>query len=272
MLSYRHEFHAGNHADVLKHLVQIAVLDYLVQKEKPITYIDTHSGAGLYKLTGQLASKNKEFQQGIHRLDFASHPLLQRYSGFFDRDWYAGSVNIAQQILRPTDKIRCFELHSTDFNRLGYNTTGDRRVKCFNSDGFTGLVGQVPPMTQRGLILIDPAYERPVEYHQVVNTLQASLRRFAHGVYMVWYPLLERPEVRHMKRKLHQLSVRDPQMKTLNIELQVRRPSPGMYGSGLFIINPPWSLTTQCKSVLPLLVKQLGDDTAQFFMTDHATT
>ena len=264
MLSYRHEFHAGNHADVLKHLTQIAILDYLTEKEKPLTYIDTHSGPGIYKLTGNFASKNREYKEGIGKLQASSHPLIERYTTFFDETWYAGSVNIAQQILRPTDKIRCFELHGSDFGRLTSNTTGDKRVKCFDSDGFKGLISQTPPLTKRGLALIDPSYELPGDYHHVVDTLKAALQRFATGVYMVWYPLLERPEVSHMQRKLNQLEVNGKPANTLNVEFQVRRRSPGMYGSGLFIINPPWNLESQLKSVLPLLVKQLGEDSSQF--------
>lgn len=267
MLSYRHEYHVGNHADVLKHLTQIAILDYLVQKEKPLTYIDTHAGAGLYKLTGQFASKNQEYQQGIGRLNTSSHALIERYATFFDHNWYAGSVNIAQQILRPTDAIRCFELHGNDLNRLENNTNGDRRVKCFHTDGFKGLISQVPPLTKRGFILIDPSYELPADYYAIMQSLQSALQRFATGIYMVWYPLLNKSETSRLQRKLHALKIHNKPLKTLDITLQIRQRSSGMYGSGLFIINPPWPLKTQLQQILPLLCQQLGDNNSQFSIT-----
>lgn len=264
MLSYRHEYHAGNHADVLKHLCQIAVLDYMLQKEKPITYVDTHAGQGLYKLTGRRASQTKEYKDGIGRLITAEHPLLERYASFFDHEWYAGSVSIAQSILRPTDRLRCYELHSSDFERLADNTRHDRRVKCFETDGFKGLIAQLPPQDKRAAVMIDPSYELKSDYHQVINTLTEALKRFATGVYMIWYPLLEGPEVTHFHRKLSHLKSAGQKLKALDLQLTVRHRSPGMYGSGMFIINPPWTLKEQMQAILPLLQKQLGNEQASF--------
>lgn len=264
MLSYRHEYHAGNHADVLKHLCQMIVLDYMMEKEKPVTYIDTHSGQGQYKLTGKRATQTKEYKDGIGRITAESHPLLERYASFFSHEWYSGSVSIAQSILRPTDRLRCYEIHSSDFERLIDNTRHDRRVQCFETDGFKGLIAQVPPIDKRAAVMIDPSYEIKSDYHQVINTLTQALKRFATGVYMVWYPLLEGPEVTHFYRKLTHLKNAGQKIKSLDIQLSVRHRSQGMYGSGMFIINPPWTLEKQMKSVLPLLKEQLGDETANF--------
>lgn len=264
MLSYRHEYHAGNHADVLKHLIQIAVLDYLVTKDKPLVYIDTHAGAGSYKLTGHMANKTKEHLAGIGRLTASAHPLLERHAEFYDQQRYSGSLQIAQQILRPTDAIRCYELHTTDFSRLTTDTSYDRRVKCYNSDGFQGLVSQMPPTTKRAAVLIDPSYEVTSDYFNVIQALEQSLKRFATGVYMVWYPLLEKREVAQFQRKLRALKAGKETLSTLDAQLQIRTRSPGMYGSGMFIINPPWQLATQMKELLPLLTAQLGDAGAQF--------
>ena len=259
MLSYRHSYHAGNHADVLKHIVEIAVLDYLIEKDKPLTYIDTHSAQGLYALQGDHASKNKEHLEGVAKIDHSQHELLSRYATFSDANWYAGSVNIAQQILREDDKLRCFELHPNDYSMLCRNTQGDKRVKCFDSDGFKGLIAQVPPQTKRAAVMIDPSYELDSDYKQVINTLKGALQRFAVGVYMVWYPLLSKIEVQRFQKQLEKLSAAGQPVKFLHAQLQVRKPSPGMYGSGMFIINPPWKLKNQLQEILPQLVKQLGE-------------
>jgi len=260
MLSYRHEYHAGNHADVLKHLVQIAILDYMIQKDKPITYIDTHAGQAIYTLNSALASKNKEYEQGFHKIRILKHPLIERYQRYFDNDFYLGSVAIAQDILRDEDRLRCFEMHPTDFTRLSDNTAGDKRVKCFSSDGFQGLISQVPPQSKRGFILIDPSYETTNDYHQVIECLKKAMVKFANGVYMVWYPLLIKQEVDHLHRKLTTLKIQGKPVDSLSLQLTVRRRSEGMFGSGVFIINPPWQLESQFKDLLPLLESAMQEN------------
>jgi 23S rRNA (adenine2030-N6)-methyltransferase len=259
MLSYRHAFHAGNHADVLKHLVQVLVLQYLVEKEgKPLCYIDTHAGAGCYDLRSAFASKNREFDSGIahlwRRTDLP--PPLESYvklvRGFNpggELVQYPGSPAIAAQILHSSHRLQLFELHPDDSNRLVRWAACDRRVKVEQSDGFTALKALLPPLERRALVMIDPPYEVKADYATVLSALQLATRKFATGVYALWYPLLEREQVSTLVRKLEAMPV-----KSLLVELPVHAPaSEGMFGSGMFIINPPWVLQQQLQSCLPYL-------------------
>ena len=269
MLSYRHAFHAGNHADVLKHLVEVLVLQYLVQKEgKPLRYIDTHAGEGIYNLRRSFASKNREFDTGIVRLWQCEDlpPVLQQYVDFVrgfnvteTLQHYPGSPAIAAHILRGNHRLQLFEMHPDDGARLQEWSRGDRRVNVAQEDGFAALKAILPPPEKRALIMIDPPYEVKSDYAKVVTTLQQACKKFATGVYAVWYPLLDREEVRLLVRKLEAMPVR-----SLLVELPVLAPArQGMYGSGMFVINPPWVLQTQLESCLPYLQTLLAGQGAK---------
>lgn len=268
MLSYKHGYHAGNHADVLKHLVLIEVLEYLVLKEKPLYYIDTHSGAGVYNLKSPQARLNSEHLNGALKINPSSHSSLARYCDYFSDEFYCGSVKIAQTILRPQDRLRLFELHSSESRTLEANTKGDQRVKCFNSNGFEGAIAQVPPPSRRALILIDPAYETRDDYFNTVTTVDQALKRFKTGCYLVWYPLLKKPEVERMRKKLGQTSLHH-HVEAIDVQLIISKQQEGMYGSGMFIINPPWLLENALQSLLPLLVEQLAPEHGSFKITYH---
>lgn len=271
MLSYRHAFHAGNHADVLKHLVEVLTLDYLIGKDKPLCYIDTHAGPGMYDLTQGYAAQNEEFRSGITRLwhagslpDALTHYVdcvrslnLGGNRAGADLALYPGSPAIARALLRDIDRLCLFELHPNDFVLLQRWATGDRRIQVRNDSGFEGLISVLPPREKRALVLIDPPYEVKHDYAAVVTMLRSALKRFATGVYVIWYPLLDRGEVGRMTRELRAL----PDLRWINAELMVEKPAAtGMYGSGVFIVNPPWPLLAQLQQCLPVLATLLNND------------
>lgn len=275
MLSYRHVFHAGNHADVLKHTLLLAVLDYLNQKDKPYWVIDTHAGAGGYRFDAGRARGHAEHAQGIGRLwNVAADslpPLVARYveavraenpDGNLRR--YPGSPLLTLRTLRPADRLRLFELHPADVRLLGETIAGtvadaQKRVAIRQEDGFTGLKALLPPPPRRALIVIDPAYEDKRDYVRVVDALKDGLRRFPDGTFFVWYPLLQRNESILLASKLKKLAP-----DWLNATLTVKAPAPdgmGMHGSGVFIVNPPWTLAARLRETLPRLVDLLSAGT-----------
>ena len=269
MLSYRHAFHAGNHADVLKHFIELQLLQYLNQKDKPYWMIDTHAGAGLYALDQAYAAKNAEFVDGIGRLMARTDlpaPLVEYVALVrgLNPDGglkiYPGSPWLAMQILRQQDQLRLFELHPTDSKLLHEHFAyAGRRVKIEAADGFAGLKALLPPQPRRALVLIDPPYEEKQDYQRVPAALKDALQRFETGSYAVWYPLLQRHESQHFSASLKRLPVNS----WLNVNLTVHTPHAdgfGMHGSGMFIINPPWTLLATLRIVMPYLTKVLGQD------------
>ncbi|MBM4190435.1 MAG: 23S rRNA (adenine(2030)-N(6))-methyltransferase RlmJ, partial [Betaproteobacteria bacterium] len=269
MLSYRHAFHAGNHADVLKHLVLVRLLRYLNQKDKPYWYIDTHAGAGVYGLDAGYSTKNAEHEQGIARLwkqtdlpeplaDYVD--LIRALNPSGDLKLYPGSPYLARQLLRPEDRMRLFELHTTDIELLGRTFQGQRRVQVTLGNGFAGLKSLLPPPPRRALTLIDPSYEERSDYLHVVEALKDSLKRFATGIYAIWYPLLGRADAQRLPERLRGVA-----QSWLDVRLEVYKPvvgEYGMYGSGLVIINPPWTLEAELRACLPLLKDLLAQGTA----------
>lgn len=287
MLSYRHAFHAGNHADVLKHLVLLQIVRHLGQKEKPFWIIDTHAGAGLYALDSAPAGKLEEFREGIGRLwescgarDKANGDLPPAIADYVaavrqcNPDGrlrkYPGSPWLSQAQLRAQDRLRLFELHSRDARALTERFTGaGKQVIVTQSDGFAGLKALLPPPTRRGLALIDPPYEEKRDYERVVSTLKDALRRFAGGTYMLWYPQLARKEACELPARLKKLPATD----WLHTALRVRAPARdgfGMHGSGLFIINPPWTLHDALADALPYLSATLAQDNGAGFMLERS--
>ncbi|BAW81157.1 hypothetical conserved protein [Candidatus Nitrosoglobus terrae] len=270
MFSYRHAFHAGNHADVLKHIILIHLLRYLSQKDKPLWYIDTHAGAALYRLDEGYAIKNKEYENGISRLwtdtNIANALLIDyldqvRIHNSNNRLYcYPGSSQIATQILREQDRLRVFELHSTEGKQLEqYFYSASPRVIAQASDGFNSLRSLLPPTSKRGLVLIDPSYEDKRDYQRVLTALQEGLKRFKTGVYVIWYPQLQNRESYRFPSKLKQL----PNSSWLHVTLTVKSPEAsgfGLYGSGIFILNPSWKLPEALGLIMPYLVKILKQD------------
>ncbi len=266
MLSYRHAFHAGNHADLLKHSALVLALQYLVQKDAPLYYIDTHAGAGRYRLGSDEAQKTGEYRDGIARLWQSSpvHPLLDDYLAVIAADnrgggelhSYPGSPQFAAHCLRAQDRLRLFERHPQDHPLLTRQFGSDRRAQVTCGDGFAGLRALLPPPSRRALVLIDPPYEVKSDYQQVVAALRDAHRRFATGVYMLWYPLIEQADAKRLPPQLDALKLGP----ALRAELCVAAPGevPGLYGSGMFVINPPWRLGEQLRELLPWLAERLA--------------
>ena len=279
MLSYRHAFHAGNHADVLKHTILILLARYLGQKDKPFWIIDTHAGAGAYDLEGTHARKLAEFDGGIGRLwtrKDLPDPLavyvdqVRRFNPDGRLRKYPGSPLFAQWSMREQDRLRLFELHTSDARLLqGAFQNAGKRVIVERTDGFVGLKALLPPPSRRALVLIDPSYEEKQDYDRVIQALKDSLTRFPGGVYALWYPQLTRLEAHELPQRLKRLSAKG----WLNVALQIRTPAHdgfGMHGSGMFILNPPWTLHDELVKALPFLAETLGDDAGAGFTLEQS--
>jgi len=278
MLSYRHAFHAGNHADVLKHFVEVQLLRYLAQKDKPFWFIDTHAGAGCYALDSGYATQNAEYESGIARL-WARDDLPEALADYValvkginpdgQMKLYPGSPLVAAELLREQDKMRLFELHPTDSDILQENFAGyGTQVLMQTADGFGALKALLPPPPRRALVLMDPPYEEKQDYQRVVAALNEGLKRFANGTYAVWYPQLQRAEARELPERLKQLPVKS----WLNVALTVQGESEegfGMHGSGMFVLNPPWTLHAVLQEMMPYLVQHLGQDGQAGFTLEH---
>ena len=280
MLSYRHGYHAGNHADVLKHAVVLQIIQYLKQKEKAFTVFDTHAGAGLYDFESTFAQKNKEYESGVAKLWKIEKPhsaLLADYLNMvkqFNPNGrlrnYPGSPLIAQQTIRHQDSIKLFELHSSEAPALSDSSQkieNMSRTQVIEADGLKAILPFLPPPSRRAVTLIDPSYEQREEYAAVSHCLSKASKRFAGGVYVVWYPCINKDESINFSSQLS----RQTEHAWLNVELHVSTQNDkGMQGSGLFVVNPPWTLAGALNEALPELVKLLGaDNTAKFVLTSH---
>ncbi len=275
MLSYRHAFHAGNHADVLKHIVLVELLHYLTAKDKRLWYIDTHAGAGQYRIDN--TSSNRESSEGIERLWNATDlpEAVQRYldrvrlrnpDGTLSR--YPGSPLLANDSVRVGDRLWLSELHPADHALLNEQFKHDGHVKVQKSDGFAALRSLLPPEPRRALIMIDPSYEVKSDYVQLIDSLVDARRRFATGVYAIWYPLLVRREA----EKLGQQLIKAAGPRWLDVAMSVKKPSgerAGLYGSGMFVINPPHTLPATLANLMPGLTKLLAQDAAASFKLNY---
>ena len=285
MFSYRHAFHDGNHADVLKHMCLIATLDYLMQKPTSLTLVDTHAGAGAYQLAGAQARTSAEAEGGILKLleamqqpDAAAMPdildaYIDRLATFNAQTWqtYPGSPKIMHSMMRPGDRLRLFELHPTDSRMLRHAMGSiDPAVSVTVKDGFEGLKALLPPPagpggSKRALVLIDPSYEIKTDYARVTQGIQDALKRFATGCYLVWYPIIARPEAHQLPRRLKTLATQ-AERPWLHATLSIghgQTPARGLTASGMFIINPPHVLADQLRAALPIVVQALGQGKGQ---------
>lgn len=268
MLSYRHAFHAGNHADVLKHIVLTGVLGYLTRKDRPIWYIDTHAGIGQYRLNPRPPAGQAEWLDGIARLwedevvPAALEPYLERVRALNPDgklQFYPGSPRLAADLLRPGDRAWLYELLGKDFQALQKQFRDRQRIRCEEADGFAALKGLLPPGPRRGLVFIDPSYEVKADYQRLLDTLHDALRRFGSGCYLVWYPLVQRREALELPARLLQLQP----ARWLRAELRIKAPPAsgyGLYGSGMFVFNPPWTLPAMLQDLLPWLARRLAVD------------
>lgn len=290
MLSYRHAFHAGNFADVLKHSVLTLVLDYMTRKEKGFCYIDSHSGAGMYQLADQYAQKTGEYKDGIAKIinDAQAPDSLEPYLSLIkslnlinavdtsendqrnnasnnarsELELYPGSPGIAKAFVRRQDNSHLFELHSTDIQHLTDFCQRWRKVFVKQSDGYQGVLGLLPPPSRRGVVLIDPPYELKEDYTKAVKTIIKAYEKFSTGTYILWYPVVKRELVSAMARDFSHSNVKN----LLQVELCLAKDTDeyGMTGTGLFIVNPPWQLSTQLEEILPYLKAKLGNSDTSY--------
>ena len=274
MLSYRHAFHAGNFADVLKHSVLTLVLEYMTRKEKGFYYIDSHSGAGMYQLEDEYAQKTGEYKDGIAKLiDNEDLPeALQPYINLVkdinqaeqsdELALYPGSPGIARQFTRRQDSAHLFELHPADIEHLQAYSQRWNKSHVKQSDGYQGVLGLVPPPSRRGVVLIDPPYELKEDYLKAVRTIVNAYKKFATGTYILWYPVVKRELVEQMQDAFTKSDVRN----LLQVEFCQKADTQeyGMTGTGLFIVNPPWQLNSQLEEILPYLKTELGSADTSF--------
>ncbi len=290
MFSYRHSFHAGNHADVLKHLSQMILINKLKSKDKGFIYFDTHSGAGVYQLDSAQARKTNEFKQGIERAaDYGGSnqniiDYLRLMAAYQEFNQYPGSPEIAKSLLRSQDEIVCMEWHNQEIQLLKRNLNA-RNINIHHRDGFEGLMALTPPNKQRGLVLIDPPYEVADEYDQVVQAVSQVYRKWNTAIYAIWYPILsdrtptDQPseasfaatssKAGKSQEMLQQLKAQNYK-NLLNIELRVASAdgAAGMVGSGLAVINAPWQFDQQLRAVLQDLCPMLAQDQGATFSVD----
>jgi 23S rRNA (adenine2030-N6)-methyltransferase len=267
-MNYRHAYHAGNFADVVKHTVLTRVLTHLRDKPAAFRVIDTHAGAGLYDLAGVEAGKTGEWRSGIGRIIGASidEPVRALLAPYLDvvaacnpgsgLSRYPGSPALARALLRPQDRLVACELEPQAAAALHHTLRGDSRAKAVTIDGWTALNAYVPPMERRGLVLIDPPYERPGEFGRLTQGLADAHRKWATGIYLLWYPIKDMVEIATFARKLMRLGL----AKMLRAELMIEAPAGdgGLRGSGMIIVNPPWTLHDELKLLLPALQQTLG--------------
>ncbi len=267
MLSYRHSYHAGNFADVMKHVTLVAAVRALHRKDGACYFQDTHAGRGVYDLDTPEASQNREFDSGIGRIwthDAEPPVAVGRYLDIVRllnpgpnaaARYYPGSPALLSALLRRDDRLLLTELHPADHAALSSGFRGDRRIHLHKQDAWQGLKAFLPPAERRGLVLIDPSYERRDEYDHVVQGVQTACARWPHGVFLIWYPLMSTAQRNAFHENIRRTGIR----KILCAELSIAPLSHHLQlsGSGILIVNPPWQLDDELANVLPWLTRQL---------------
>lgn len=264
MLSYRHAFHAGNHADVFKHMVLTVLVQSLLHKDKPFFYLDTHAGAGRYRLNSEMARKTQEADSGILRV-WGAKEVPQAVRAYLDvvaatnpgRDllWYPGSPRIVRPCLRPSDRMVLSELHPNEVKILAAEFAGDRQVRVENMDGYQAVRAFLPPPERRGLVHIDPAFELKNERQRLLEAVSEGVRRWPTGIFAIWYPVQDRAAAEDFTRRFRRLGVE----KVLMAELCVLPDEANrLNGSGVIVINPPWRVEESLKDALPWLAERLA--------------
>jgi len=273
LLSYRHSYHAGNYADVLKHIVLIEILEHIIKKDSAFDYIDTHAGAGIYNLQSEHATKLQEYTQGIGKLNVKALPELTRYFDILSKhnpdgklNFYPGSPFVAMNFLRNKDRSWLYELHPKDAELLLNNTRGNKRVRVMRDDGLKGLLSLLPPVSRRAVVLIDPSYEVKSDYAHVIDTIDSAYKKFPTGIYALWYPVVDRKIIDTLERKLIRSGITNIQRYELGIAPD--QFGTGMSANGMIVINPPWTLMDKMSKILPKLTNILGSDDA-FYKCDQ---
>lgn len=263
-MNYRHSYHAGNFADVFKHVLLALLLQSLRAKEKSFCYLDTHAGAGHYDLQGASAQKTGEYRQGIAHF-WGCNDLPAAIVAYLDAvrvlnengelRYYPGSPRVAQHFLRPHDRMVLMDLHPDDAALLKQEFRGDQRVHVHCADGFSGLKAFLPPPEKRGLVLIDPPFEQSNEFKRLAEGLQTAYQRWNSGIFAAWYPLKDN----FLVQRFHQQLIASGVRKILRVEMHLHSdPLPNiLYGCGMVIVNPPWHMDDNLKELMPQLLAGL---------------
>lgn len=269
-MNYRHIYHAGNFADVLKHAVLARLVTYLQQKEKAFRVLDTHAGIGLYDLSSEEAQKTGEWRDGIGRLLEGDLPapiaaILEPYLATVrelnpgtELTRYPGSPKLVRMLFRPQDRLSAMELHPDDYETLHRLFDGDFQSRVTELDGWLALGAHLPPKEKRGLILVDPPFEIEGEYERLADGLAKGYRRFAGGTFCLWYPLKKNAPIKAFHEALKALEI--PKMLCAELSVRSDRETTGLSGSGLIIVNPPFTLKGELDVLLPFLKTRLGQD------------
>lgn len=270
-MNYRHIYHAGNFADVFKHLIVARIIEYLKKKDHAFRVIDTHAGVGVYDLSSEEAQKTGEWIDGIGRI--LGKPIKPEIEPLI-KPWldvvvglnaaqdkltrYPGSPILIRKLLRKQDRLTAIELHETDYKKLAGNFSGDYQARIIHLDGYLALGAHVPPKEKRGLILVDPPFEKTDEFERLVDRLIKAYKRFPGGIYALWYPVKHYNELNWFMNELKGTGI----AKILRLELRIRQRSqtPGLDGCGMIIVNPPYVLSEEMKQLKPLLLERLAQD------------
>jgi 23S rRNA (adenine2030-N6)-methyltransferase len=268
-MNYRHAFHAGNFADVVKHIIFTRILAYLMRKDAPFRVIDTHAGVGLYDLFGDEAGRTGEWREGIGRLMAAELPassaaLVAPYLAAVNAQnpdgqmrYYPGSPFIARHMLRDQDRLMALELHPADAQALRENFAGDIQTRVTELDGWAAMGTHLPPKEKRGLVLVDPPFEIKGEFERMTQALVKAHARWPGGTYAFWYPIKDPKDVQFYAKALRATEI----ARILRLELTIRAPStpPRLHGTGMVVINPPYVLEDEMRTLLPTLAGLLAD-------------
>ncbi|GAA5625023.1 23S rRNA (adenine(2030)-N(6))-methyltransferase RlmJ [Brucella pseudogrignonensis] len=278
-MNYRHAYHAGNFADVVKHVILSRIVEYLKRKDQAFRVIDTHAGIGLYDLRGTEAGKTSEWTGGISRvfdavekdeIPAAAIELLQPYLDVVravnngkDLRHYPGSPLLTRHLLRKQDRLSALELHPQDAKKLAKLFDGDYQARVIELDGWLSLGAHMPPKEKRGLVLVDPPFEIEGEFDRLVDGLVKAYKRFPGGTYALWYPVKDRKETERFSKRLRETEI----PKIMRIELAIRAPSlePRLDGTGMIVVNPPYTLESEMQTLLPCLTKLLSEEKGSNF-------
>lgn len=278
-MNYRHAYHAGNFADVVKHVILSRIVEYLKRKDQAFRVIDTHAGIGFYDLRGTEAGKTSEWTGGISRvfdavekgeIPAAAIELLQPYldvvravNNVKELRHYPGSPLLTRHLLRKQDRLSALELHPQDAKKLAKLFDGDYQARVIELDGWLSLGAHMPPKEKRGLVLVDPPFEIEGEFDRLVDGLVKAYKRFPSGTYALWYPVKDRKETERFSKRLRETEI----PKIMRIELAIRAPSlePRLDGTGMIVVNPPYTLESEMQTLLPCLTKLLSEEKGSNF-------
>lgn len=277
-MNYRHAYHAGNFADVTKHIVLTRILEYLKQKDKAFRVIDTHAGVGLYDLAAGEAARTGEWQDGIGKIADAqiAEPVksliapwlkaVRSVNSDTSLKKYPGSPKLTRMLLRKQDRLSAIELHPEDARLLAKQFTDDFQVRVIELDGWLALGAHVPPKEKRGLVLVDPPFEEKDEFERLTTRFRAGFERWPTGIFALWYPIKDRKAVAQFRKDLKATGI----PKILDTELYIRGPSPEprLDGTGMIIVNPPYTLAAELKQIFPEITRLMGQDKGAFWRVE----